>query len=79
MSSAAFALWSMLLKHSRASLVTAFNFLVRIFGALLSALFLDESILERKNALALLLVCYGIWLVTQEAASASKPLPLARK
>ncbi|NML15762.1 DMT family transporter [Azohydromonas caseinilytica] len=77
LSSAAFALWSMLLKHNRVSLVTAFNFLVPIFGALLSALFLNESILEWKNALALLLVCWGIWMVTQEAAtvtsSAARP------
>lgn len=68
LSSAAFALWSLLLKFNRVSLVTAFNFLVPIFGALLSAVFLQESILEWKNALALALVCSGIWLVTREKA-----------
>jgi drug/metabolite transporter (DMT)-like permease len=79
LSSVAFALWSLLLKHHRVSLVSAYTFLIPVFGALLSALFLQESILEWKNALALLLVCYGIWLVTQEAASALIPLPRTRK
>jgi drug/metabolite transporter (DMT)-like permease len=46
-------------------MITIFNFLVPIFGALLSALFLHENILEWKNLLALLLVCSGIWLVTR--------------
>jgi drug/metabolite transporter (DMT)-like permease len=72
LSSAAFALWSLLLKHNRVSLVTAFTFLIPVFGALLSALFLQESILEWKNALALLLVCVGIRLVTREEAPAAK-------
>jgi drug/metabolite transporter (DMT)-like permease len=79
LSSVAFALWSLLLKHHRVSLVSAYTFLIPVFGALLSALFLQESILEWKNALALVLVCYGIWLVTQEAASALIPLPRTRK
>lgn len=70
LSSAAFALWSVLLKFNRVSTVTAFNFLIPVFGALLSALFLDEAILAWKNALALVLVCVGIWLVTQARAPA---------
>ncbi len=68
LSSAAFALWSLLLKYNRVGLVTMFNFLVPVFGTLLSALFLDENILEWKYLLALLLVCGGIWLVTRERA-----------
>jgi drug/metabolite transporter (DMT)-like permease len=67
LSSAAFALWGILLKYNRVSVVAAFNFLIPVFGALLSALFLDENILEWKNAAALLLVCAGIWLVSREA------------
>ena len=66
LSSAAFSLWTILLKYNRVSMVTVFNFMVPIFGTLLSALFLNESFLEWKNALALLLVCSGIWLVTKE-------------
>ena len=71
LSSAAFSLWSILLKHNRVSQVTVFNFTVPIFGAALSALFLGEALLEWKNLLALVLVCAGIWLVTREAAAQS--------
>lgn len=66
LSSAAFSLWTILLKYNRVSMVTAFNFMIPVFGALLSALFLGEQLLEWKNGLALLLVCFGIWLVTRE-------------
>lgn len=72
LSSAAFSLWSILLKHNRVSQVTVFNFTVPIFGAALSALFLDEALWEWKNLLALVLVCVGIWLVTRDTASATK-------
>ncbi|KQP23587.1 DMT family transporter [Pseudorhodoferax sp. Leaf267] len=76
LSSLAISIWSLLLKHNRVSLVTAFNFMVPVFGALLSAAFLDESILEWRNAVALGLVCLGIWLVTREpqaGAGGGKP------
>ncbi|MES2414241.1 MAG: DMT family transporter [Pseudomonadota bacterium] len=66
LSSAAFAVWTILLKHNRVSTVTVFNFMIPVFGTLLSALFLGESFLEWKNAAALVLVCAGIWLVTKE-------------
>ena len=66
LSSASFALWTVLLKYNRVGLVTVFNFLIPVFGAVLSAIFLGESILEWKNVLALFLVCGGIWLVTRE-------------
>jgi drug/metabolite transporter (DMT)-like permease len=66
LSSVAFALWSILLKYNRVGAVTIFNFLIPVFGALLSAVFLGESILEWKNVLALVLVCTGIFLVTKE-------------
>lgn len=65
LSSIAFALWSILLKFNPVGMVTIFNFLVPIFGASLSALFLNESILEWKNLIALVLVCGGIYLVTK--------------
>lgn len=68
LSSAAFSLWSLLLKHNRVSQVTVFNFTVPVFGAGLSAIFLGEALWEWKNLLALVLVCGGIWLVTRDAA-----------
>ena len=73
LSSAAFALWTVLLKYNRVSMVTVFNFMIPVFGTVLSALFLDEKILEWKNVAALVLVCAGIWLVTKE----DKPAPAA--
>ena len=66
LSSVAFALWTILLKYNRVGLVTVFNFLVPVFGAVLSAIFLGETILEWKNVAALALVCSGIWLVTKQ-------------
>ncbi|MDW6016860.1 DMT family transporter [Vibrio plantisponsor] len=65
LSSAAFALWSVLLKHNPVSMVTIFNFLIPVFGSSLSSLFLGETILEWKNMVALILVCSGIYLVTK--------------
>ena len=73
LSSAAFSLWTTLLKYNRVSMVAVFNFMVPVFGTLLSALFLNESFLEWKNGLALLLVCGGIWLVTRDEAPALRP------
>jgi len=66
LSAAAFAIWGVLLKYNRVSAVSIFSFLVPIFGASLSALFLGESLLEWKYLLALLLVSLGIWWVSQD-------------
>ncbi|WP_367847897.1 DMT family transporter [Rhodoferax sp. WC2427] len=74
LTSVAFSLWTILLKYNRVSMVTVFNFMVPVFGTLLSALFLDERFLEWKNAVALLLVCGGIWLVTKEEAPAPQKI-----
>ena len=65
LSSIAFALWTCLLKYNNVGMVSVFNFLIPVFGALLSAIFLGESIFEWKYVLALLLVCVGIWRVTR--------------
>lgn len=76
LSAVAFALWAALLKYNRVGMVSVFNFLIPVFGALLSALFLGEQILAWRNAVALLLVCGGIWLVTTDRrppASATTP------
>lgn len=65
LSSVTFALWSQLLKYNKVGTVAPFNFLIPIAGAVLSALFLDESILEWRYAAALVLVCLGIGLVNR--------------
>jgi drug/metabolite transporter (DMT)-like permease len=65
LSSVAFAVWSLLLKHNPVGLIAAFNFLVPVFGVALSAIFLGESLLHWNNLAALALVSVGIWLVTR--------------
>ena len=68
LSSLAISIWSMLLKYNRVSMITAFNFMVPVFGVALSSLFLHESLLGWRYAAALMLVCGGIWLVTKKPA-----------
>lgn len=65
LSSVAFALWSILLKYNRVSMIAPFNFVIPVAGTVLSAIFLAENILEWKYALALVLVCSGIWWVNK--------------
>ncbi|WP_312973804.1 DMT family transporter [Atlantibacter sp.] len=65
LSSVAFALWSILLKYNRVSMIAPFNFVVPVAGTALSAIFLAENILEWKYVLALILVCSGIWWVNK--------------
>ena len=70
LSSVAFAVWSLLLKHNPVGLIAAFNFLIPVFGVALSALFLGENLLRWSYLAALILVCIGIWLVTRSPAPA---------
>lgn len=65
LSSVAFALWSLLLKYNRVSMVAPFNFLIPVSGVVLSAVFLNENIFEWKNVVALVLVCIGIGWVNK--------------
>ena len=65
-SSAAFALWSILLKYNPVCIITVFNFLTPISGAVLSGLFLGESVFDLKHFSALILVCLGIRMVTKK-------------
>jgi len=65
LSSIAFALWSVLLKYNRVSMIAPFNFVIPVAGTVLSAIFLGENILEMKYAIALVLVCSGIWWVNK--------------
>ncbi|WP_339278170.1 DMT family transporter [Paenibacillus sp. FSL W8-0426] len=65
LSSAAFGLWNLLLKYNKVGRISVFNFLIPVFGALLSALFLGETIFELKNLIALLFVSVGIYMVNR--------------
>ena len=63
LSAIAFALWSQLLKYNKVGIISVFNFLIPVFGTILSALVLKENIFDIKILIALLLVCTGIYLV----------------
>lgn len=73
LSSVAFAVWSLLLKHNPVGMIAAFNFLVPVFGVCLSAVFLGESLMQWANLAALVLVSVGIWLVTRPVRGAQPP------
>lgn len=75
LSSVAFAVWSLLLKHNPVGLIAAFNFLVPVFGVVPSAIFLGESMFSWSSLAALVLVCVGIWLVTRPADRAAAGPP----
>lgn len=68
LSSVAFALWSVLLKVNRVSMIAPFNFVVPVAGTVLSAIFLGENIFDIKYAVALVLVCTGIAWVNKRNA-----------
>lgn len=63
LSSVAFALWSELLKYNKVGTIAMFNFLIPVFGTLLSGIILSENIFDIKILIALILVCVGILLV----------------
>ena len=75
LSAAAFALWSLLLKHNPVGRIAIFNTMIPVFGVGLSALFLGDNIFALKNLAALALVSCGIWLAT---AVAKRPEPVVR-
>lgn len=62
-SSVAFVIWTELLKFNKVGVISVFNFLVPVFGTILSAMFLGENIFNIKILLALILVSYGIYMV----------------
>ncbi|NTW71816.1 MAG: DMT family transporter [Eubacteriaceae bacterium] len=66
LSAAAFTLWTNLLKYNKVGKVSIYNFLVPVFGAFLSAVFLGESFFDLKNISALILVCVGIYIVNNK-------------
>ena len=72
LSAAAFSLWTVLLKYNPMGRVTVFNFLIPVFGSLLSVVFLKDSLWNVNTFFALLLVCAGIYLVNREPQNISK-------
>lgn len=48
LSSVAFSIWTILLKYNKVGFISMFNFLIPIFGSILSAIFLGENIFDIK-------------------------------
>lgn len=65
LSAVAFTIWAILLKYNSIGKVSIYNFLIPIFGAILSALYLHERIFSFKNIFALICVCLGIYIVNR--------------
>lgn len=62
-SSVAFVLWSKLLKFNKVGEISVFNFLIPVFGTILSGIFLKENIFNFKILTSILLVSLGIYFV----------------
>ncbi len=65
-SSVAFTIWTILLKHNSVGQVAIFGFSNPLFGVILSGIFLHEDFLNVKNLAALVLVCAGIYIVNRQ-------------
>lgn len=61
----AFSVWTMLLGRYAVGRVTVFMFLCPVFGALISAVILQESVFTLRNLGGLALVCIGIAVVNR--------------
>ena len=62
-SSVAFSLWALLLKHNPVGKVSIYGFTNPMFGVFLSGLILGEEAFTVKNMIALVCVCLGIMVV----------------
>ncbi len=65
LSAVAYTLWSLLLQRHPVSRIMVFSFLNPVFGVVLSALLLGEGKILNipRCALAMILVCLGVWIV----------------
>lgn len=68
-SAVAYTLWSLLLQRHPVSRIMVFSFLNPVFGVVLSALLLGEGKILNvpRCALAMGLVCLGVWIVNRPA------------
>ena len=62
-SAAAFSIWTALLKHHPASMITVFNLLVPVFGTVLSGVMLGENVFRLETLISLILISLGIAVV----------------
>ncbi|MDY4484208.1 MAG: DMT family transporter [Butyricicoccus porcorum] len=72
LSAAAFSIWTWLLKKYPVGKVTVYNFLVPVFGTLMSGMILHETVFTVRNMISLVLVCIGIVLVNRTKSENAK-------
>lgn len=63
LSTAAFSIWTILMKYNPVGKVAIYTFTIPIFGVALSGMILGEKVFEIKNLIALVLVSAGIIFV----------------
>jgi len=63
LSAVAFSIWNTLIRFNDVGKIAFFNFLIPIFGSLLSGIFLGEELLKIENLIALIMVCIGVIIV----------------
>lgn len=68
LSAIAFSIWTSLLKYNKVSSITIYNSLIPVFGAILSGLFLKESIAGVQLIGAMVAVSLGVVLVTYSSS-----------
>lgn len=71
-SAAAFSIWTALLKHHPASMITVFNLLVPVFGTVLSGIMLGEDVFRIETLVSLLLISAGIAVVNLSGSLKTK-------
>lgn len=66
LSSIAFSIWAVLLKHNPVGKISVYCFLNPVFGVILSGILLGENIFNIRSLAALLLVSLGIYIVNRQ-------------
>ena len=66
LSAVSFTIWTVLLKYNGVGKITVFNFMIPVFGVILSAVFLKESFFQIRILAALILVCCGIYITNKK-------------
>ena len=65
LSSVAFSLWAILLKHNPVGKISVYCFLNPVFGVILSGIILGEDIFNFRTIIALVMVSIGIYIVNR--------------
>lgn len=63
LSAVAFSLWNMLIKYNNISRITVFNFLIPVFGSVLSAIFIPGEVIGMYSLFGLIFVSLGIFVM----------------